>query len=118
MFVGPEAYCFTSGRGVGHIEQILEVLASVHICQEKEFEALEGLVFNHAADLSGCLCVFLRWDQPRQSFVSALLARGVPLRVFVVTTDEEELPLGPMIAQPASFHALPAGRIAERLATL
>ncbi len=37
MFVGPEAYCFTSGRGVGHIEQMLEVLASVQVCREKEF---------------------------------------------------------------------------------
>ena len=29
MFVGPEAYCFTAGRGVGHTDQLLEVLACV-----------------------------------------------------------------------------------------
>ena len=38
MFVGPEAYCFTSGRGVGHVEQMLEILASVQMCREKNFE--------------------------------------------------------------------------------
>jgi hypothetical protein len=118
MFVGPQAYCFTSGRGVGHIDQILEVLASVQVCQEKELSALEGLLFAHAADLSGCLCIFLCWDEPRQQLVSTLLARGVPLRVFVVTADDRELPPGPMAAQPGNFHVLPAGRIAEKLATL
>jgi len=118
MFVGPQAYCFTSGRGVGHIEQVLEVLASVKVCQEKEFDALESLMFAHAADLSGCLCVFLGWDEPRQRLVKTMLARGMPLRVFVVTAQDRELPPGPMAAQPGNFHVLPAGRIAEKLASL
>jgi uncharacterized protein (DUF58 family) len=118
MFVGPEAYCFTSGRGVGNIDQVLEVLASVGLCREKDFGALEGLVFTHAADLSGCLCIFLQWDEPRQELVSAMLSRGVPLRVFVVTNGDEELPPGPMLAQPGNFHVLPAGRVAEKLAAL
>jgi uncharacterized protein (DUF58 family) len=118
MFVGPQAYCFTSGRGVGHIEQVLEVLASVRVCQEKEFSALEGLLFAHATDLSGCLCVFLCWDESRQRLVSALISRGVPLRVFVVTADDRELAPGAMAAQPGNFHVLPMGRVAEKLAAL
>jgi uncharacterized protein (DUF58 family) len=118
MFVGPQAYCFTSGRGVGHLDRALEVLASVRVCQEKEFGALEGLVLTHATDLSGCLCVFLHWDEPRQSLVRALISRGVPLRVFVVTPNDQELPPGPMASQPGNFHLLPAGRIAEKLASL
>jgi uncharacterized protein (DUF58 family) len=118
MFVGPEAYCFTSGRGVGHVERALEILASVTLCRERAFDDLESLVFDHSADLSGCLCVFLRWDEQRQNLVNLLISRGVPLRVFVVTNGDEELPLGPMIAQPGSFHTLPADRVAETLATL
>jgi len=118
MFVGSQAYCFTSGRGVGNIDRVLEVLASVRVCQEKDLDALEGLVLTHAADLSGCLCVFLCWDAPRQRLVSAMMSRGVPLRVFVVTADDQELPPGPMAAQPGNFHTLPAGRIAEKLAAL
>jgi uncharacterized protein (DUF58 family) len=118
MFVGTEAYCFTTGRGVGHVDRVLEVLASVRVCPEKDFGALEGLVANHAAELSGCICIFLRWDEPRQRLVKAMMSRGVPLLVFVVTADDQELPLGPMSAQPGNFHTLPAGCIAEKLATL
>ena len=118
MFVGPEAYCFTSGRGVSNVDRILEVLASVKLCQEKDFSALESLVLTHAADLSGCLCVFLSWDEARQRLIKSLISRGVPLRVFVITAEDDELPAGPMAAQPDHFHVMPAANVAERLAAL
>jgi uncharacterized protein (DUF58 family) len=118
MFVGPEAYCFTSGRGVGHIEQMLEILASVQMCREKDFAALENLVWTHAAELSGCVCVFMAWDEPRQLLVKGLLTRRVPLRVLVVSESAEPLPLGVMEAQPENFHVLPLGQVARRLAAL
>ena len=118
MFVGPEAYCFTSGRGVGHIEQMLEVLASVQMCREKEFAALEHLVLSHAAELSGCVCVFISWDAPRQRLVKGLLARRVPLRVLVVAESAQSWPIGAMEAQPENFHVLPLGQVARMLASL
>src|SRR5258706_610977 len=35
MFVGPEAYCFTAGRGLAHTEQLLEGLACGGPCPAK-----------------------------------------------------------------------------------
>jgi uncharacterized protein (DUF58 family) len=118
MFVGPEAYCFTSGRGVGHIEKMLEILASVQMCREKDFTALEHLVWDHAAELSGCVCVFIAWDDPRQLLVKGLLARRVPLRVLVVSESAEAVPMGVMEAQPENFHVLPLGEVARKLSAL
>jgi hypothetical protein len=118
MFVGPQAFRFTSGRNVGQIEQLLEILASVQVCREKSFDSLENLVMAHARDLSGCLCVLLAWDEPRQRLVRSLLAWGVPLRVLVLARPGEDLPPGVMAAQPNHFHVLPAGQVAARLATL
>jgi uncharacterized protein (DUF58 family) len=118
MFVGPEAYCFTSGRGVGHLERMLEILASVQMCREKDFAALEQLVLTHAAELSGCVCVFIAWDEPRQRLVKGLLARRVPLRVLVVSESAQPWPIGVMEVQPENFHILPLGQVAAKLATL
>jgi uncharacterized protein (DUF58 family) len=118
MFVGPEAYCFTSGRGVGHIEQMLEILASVQMCRDKDFAALDHLVWTHAAELSGCVCVFLAWDEPRQNLVRGLLARRVPLRVLVVSESAQPAPMGVMDAQPENFHVLPLGQVGQKLAAL
>src|ERR1051325_9233554 len=57
LFVGPQAYCFTAGRGLAHADQMLEILASVRPCHEQPFNALELLVLNHASAVSGCICV-------------------------------------------------------------
>ena len=119
MFVGPQAYCFTMGRGVGHLEQLLEILASVQPCRDREFQSLLQLVTQHAGDLSGCLCVFVEWDEVRREFVRHLRELGVPLMVFVVTEAGAPKPdPGPMAADPERFRQLEVGKVAEELAKL
>ena len=44
MVVGPEAYVFTAGRGVGHLERMLEILADVRPCVDRPFSTLHRLV--------------------------------------------------------------------------
>jgi uncharacterized protein (DUF58 family) len=118
MFVGPRAYCFTAGRGVGHVEQIMEVLASVQVSRENNFISLEHLVITHAAELSGCVCVFLSWDEERQRLVKGLLSRNVPLRVFVLSPSTKPAPPGVMESQQENFHFLPMGQVAQKLRVL
>ena len=119
MFVGPEAYCFTMGRSVGQLEQLLEILASVQPCRDREFNSLLRLVLRHAGELSGCLCVFVQWDAQRQEFVRHLRELGVPLQVFVVTeANAAPLAAGPLAAQPERFKQLHLGKVGEELATL
>lgn len=120
LFIGPEAYCFTAGRGVGHVDRLLEVLAGVGLCADGKFSALEGLVTRHTAAVSGCVCVFLAWDEPRQRLVKLLRALRVPVRVCVVTDADEKaiLDAGPMRDEPEGFHQLRVGKIQEALARL
>jgi hypothetical protein len=115
MFVGAQAYCFTSGRGLAHTQQMLEILASVQLCFDKTFEALEKSVIDHCAHVSGAICVFLKWDEHRQRLVRALNSRGIPLRVFVITNNDARLDPGPLAHEPTSFTALRVGKIAEGL---
>jgi hypothetical protein len=88
------------------------------MCREKDVAALEHLVLTHAAELSGCVCVFIAWDEPRQRLVKGLLARRVPLRVLVVSESAQSWPMGVMEAQPENFHVLPLGQVAAKLAFL
>src|SRR5437588_922973 len=57
LFVGPESYCFTAGRGLGRSDQMLEILAGVQPCLEQRFSNLEHLVLNHVKSVSGCVCI-------------------------------------------------------------
>jgi uncharacterized protein (DUF58 family) len=87
MFVGPQAYCFTSGRNVGQVEEMLEILASVQPCTTSGFDSLSNLIRRHAAAISGCVCVFLRWDAERIELINKLRAIGVPCDVYVITRN-------------------------------
>jgi uncharacterized protein (DUF58 family) len=110
MFVGPEAYCFTAGRGVAHTEQLLEVLACVAPCRDKPFRTLHHAVIDRHDSLSGCVCVLLAWDDARQELVRQLEALGTPTRVLVVGEP------GTLDRLPGDVHRLEVGRIAEGLA--
>jgi uncharacterized protein (DUF58 family) len=112
MFVGPETYCFTAGRGVGNTERLLEVLACVSACHDKPFRALHRAVIDRHDALSSCVCVLLAWDEPRQELVRHLEALGTPTRVFVVGER------GALDGLPPHVHRLEVGRIGEGLARL
>jgi uncharacterized protein (DUF58 family) len=116
MFVGPDAYVFTAGRGVGHLERMLQVLADVRPCVDRPFEALHRLVAERHHALSGVICVLLVWDEPRRALVQHLRAVGVPALPLLVADagiepDDSDL-------QADGVRLLVRGRIAEGLARL
>jgi hypothetical protein len=115
MFVGAQAYCFTSGRGLAHTQQMLEILASVQLCFDKKFDALEKSVIDHCAHVSGAICVFVQWDEQRQRLVKSLNSRGIPLQVFVITDGDSKIDPGSLANDTTTFRFLPVGKIAERL---
>jgi len=120
LFVEADAYCFTAGRGLAHADQMLETLASVGHCDRHPFQQLETAVLNHVSVVSGCICVFLAWDEPRHELVRKLRALGIPLQVFVMTPrgSRHAVEPGPMSEAPDQFHVLQAGRVEEGLARL
>jgi len=120
LFIGPQSYCFTAGRGLAFADQMLEILGCVRPCAEQGFAALERLVLNHAKSVAGCVCVLLCWDLERQEFVKKLKMLGLPVLVLVVQDGKKphSLELGPMRDEPDRFHILETGRIEHGLAKL
>jgi uncharacterized protein (DUF58 family) len=118
LFVGAQAYCFTSGRGVSHTEHLLEVLAAVAPAPERSFSVLEELVLRHVGMVTGCICVFRAWDPPRQKLVQQLRMMNLPMLVLVVSDGTAELDAGPMQDRPEHFHVLEVGKIKEGLSRI
>ncbi|HMJ92234.1 MAG TPA: DUF58 domain-containing protein [Candidatus Acidoferrum sp.] len=118
LFVGPQAYCLTVGRGVAHADQMLEILAGVHTCSEKSFAALEQIVIEHSALVSGCICIMLTWDDARQQLVRKLESLGVPLLVLVLREVKFQPMEPPAIAATTQLHEVPLDQIAETLSKL
>jgi uncharacterized protein (DUF58 family) len=119
LFVGNQSYCFTAGRGLAHADQMLEILAAASNCPGKTFATLEQLVLNHVSAVSGCICVFQRWDDARKTLITKLRRLNIPLLVLVIVRPgEAKLDAGPLRDEPDRFHVLEMGRIPEQLARL
>ena len=117
LFIGSQAFCFTIGRGVAHADQMLELLASVALSNGPSFSALEQLVLEHATAVSGCICIFLAWDESRRRLVRNLAALGVPAMVLIVR-ETGAPPIERHADDPQVLHTLEVGRIDADLARL
>ncbi|MCI5147453.1 MAG: DUF58 domain-containing protein, partial [Candidatus Electrothrix sp. AR3] len=119
MFVGTEAYCFSSGRGLAHADRMMEILACVQPCHDKPFADLLPMLFNHASLLSGCICILLSWDDERKKAVKTLQSLGVPLKVVIISEGKENnFDPGPMRGDPNNFHVLAAENMESGVAGL
>jgi uncharacterized protein (DUF58 family) len=119
MFVGPEAYCFTAGRGVAPPERMLEILAAVTPCADQPFNSLERLILRHVAEVTSCVCVLMDWDEPRQRLVRQLRGLHVPVQAYVMRSSDgadSALDMSAVADCPECLHAVVAGKIAEPFA--
>lgn len=119
MFVANEAYCFTSGRGLGTTEQMLEILAGVTPCNDKSFESLTSTVMNRVSMLSGCICVLIAWDEERKKLIQYLQALNIPTLVLIITDETSTLDESELIGDRSmQFQLLKLGKIQEGLSVL
>lgn len=88
MFVGNKAYHFSAGRGTGRVSDLLEVLASVRTCRDKQFSSISPMIERYAKLLSGCVIVLIKWDDERRECIEFLKALGISIQVYLlVETD-------------------------------
>src|SRR5512133_1888116 len=115
LFVGPESYCFTTGRGLAQADQMLEILAMVRTCGNQPFENLEHLVLNHIRLVSGCICILLAWDERRREFIRKLQGAGLPLLVLVIVEAGEARKIRRTADDPERLYVLEADRVEQGL---
>lgn len=111
LFVGADAYCYTAGRGQIETAGLLEVLAGVKLAPGRPFSLLREAVLARASAVSGCILIFIGWDEARRKLVDALRANGLPVIALLVSAR-------PAPDRPAWLHWLQPGRIQEGLAKL
>ena len=92
LFVGTEAICVTAGHGVAQVDHLLEILASVQPCTEHQFSELEEIVLRQIARVSGCVCIFLKWDEDRKTLVEQMSSLCIPQVVIVLKRPGEKAP--------------------------
>ena len=96
------------------------MVADVRPCDAKPFETIFPTVISRAEFCSGCICIFVTWDEQRQKLVQLLRHLGIPVFVLVIMEpDDSTIPdPGPMSDVSENFHVLRAGEIEMGLAQI
>lgn len=120
MFVGPQTVCLTTGRGVGHAAQMLEILAAVTPNRETRFQELGALVLRHTNDLSGCILVLMAWDEPRRELIRQLKTLHIPQHVLLMVRpgEKQHVDRGPVADQPDRMTIIESGQVKSALTEL
>jgi hypothetical protein len=121
MFVAQEAYCFTFGRSINSTDKMLEILASVVACQDKNFTSILPVVMEKISLLSGCICIFLDWDEEKKQLVDYLHSRQVYSLILILSDQTRRLEdFSPPVMPDkfTRFHVLKLGQIGEDLMKL
>jgi hypothetical protein len=82
----------TAGHGVAQVDHLLEVLAAVEPCTSHRFEDLEDIVVRQIARVSGCVCIFLKWDEHRKTLVEQMSSLGIFQLVLVLKRAADKAP--------------------------
>jgi len=100
---GPDLYELSTGRSLGYLDNVLDVLACLEPCHEPPFEVLAPRLAERLARLTTVIAVVLDWDERRETFLRQVRRMGVAVRTFVVHEGPTRRPfaslsdeLGPM----------------------
>jgi uncharacterized protein (DUF58 family) len=105
MFIGNNTYRFTSGRGLGGTDNIMEILACIKPVYEDNIKSMELMLQDYMHECSALICVLLDIDESRQQLLKTLSTFNVPLKVLIVSdADEMELPNIPSLTDMSVIH--------------
>ncbi len=88
---GDDLHVFRAGRHTAHLENILEILACVEASRKDAFVDVSSAIVHELESISTAICVFLAWDQQRQSLVQQIQEAGCALKIILICDDPESV---------------------------
>ena len=92
---GSQVHHFQAGRALAHLDNILEILASLEAGDELDATALEAELLPQARQLSAAVVIVGGWDDGRARLVQRLREEGVALRVLSLDPARPPTDLAP-----------------------
>ena len=116
LAAGPDLYEVSTGRSLGTLDNVLDVLACLEPSPAPPFESIGPLLFGRLERLTTVVAVMLEWDEAREAFVRQLRALGVAVRVFLVHEGTTRRPWTGIPPDLADFALLTPVEVQARLA--
>jgi uncharacterized protein (DUF58 family) len=94
LAAGTEVFRLSTGRGLGSLEEVLDVLACLEPTKTgPPFAALAPTLFEELRQITTVVAVLLDWDAPRAAFLRSVRELGTEVRAFVVKTGPTTEPI-------------------------
>ncbi len=90
MVAGREIYSFSSGRGLGNSEKMLEILSCVESCPDKTILELKPALEPGLQKISGAVCIFSGWGKEHEDIFRMIREALVPVFVIVIAADARQ----------------------------
>lgn len=87
---GHEMYAFSSGRGLGGSEKMLEILSCVESCQDKTVLELKPVLESGLKKISGAILIFSGWSRDHEEICRIIHEALVPAFVIVLAEDARQ----------------------------
>ncbi len=91
MVTGSKFHCFSSGRGLSHVNKMLEILACVQPCTDSSITDLIPVLEKRIKQFSGSICIFLDWTADHADLTRLFHRAGVPVFIIIVTDNQKEM---------------------------
>jgi uncharacterized protein (DUF58 family) len=116
LAAGPDLYEVSTGRSLGYLDNVLDVLACLEPSPAPPFETVGPALFERLQRLTTVAAVLLEWDEPREAFLRRVRAMGVAVRVLLVHEGETRRPWASVSADLGEIVRFTPAKIEERLA--
>jgi uncharacterized protein (DUF58 family) len=116
LAAGPDLYEVSTGRSLGYLDNVLDVLACLEPSPAPPFEAIGPPLFGRLERLTTLVAVLLEWDEAREAFLQRVRAMGVAVRVLLVHEGETRKPWSSVPADLGDVARFTPAQIEARLA--
>jgi uncharacterized protein (DUF58 family) len=115
LAAGPDLYEVSTGRSLGYLDNVLDVLACLGPSAAPPFDSIGPPLFERLERLTTVVAVMLEWDEAREAFLRRVRAMGVAVRVFLVHEGETRRPWASVSADLGEIARLTPAQIRKRL---
>lgn len=88
LAAGPDLYEVSTGRSLGYLENILDVLSCLDPCSDPPFATVGPPLFDKLARLTSVVVVMLDWDDARERFLRSVRDQGTAVRAIIVRSGD------------------------------
>jgi len=116
LAAGPDLYEVSTGRSLGYLDNVLDVLACLEPSPAPPFESIGPPLFGRLERLTTLVAVLLEWDEAREAFLRRVRAMGVAVRILLVHEGETRKPWSSVPADLGEIARFTPAQVEARLA--